>query len=689
MSATPHQATEGAFALRIDVRDDGREKAVVRKEVDLDLSRTTTLGIDAFNLSSQAPGLALAMHSTDGAWFELRSQALHPGWNRDLRWSLEAKDDFSTGTDLTAWQAKSGTIDRLMVLVRPVKGDCSLVVDNLRALGPVVLRRDRVRALNVIPPASPVPRHHGAEVGVNVVFPPITSLSATAADPWLTRMTAVQARVAQADGSSILVNGFCSGLTAEPDGVHYAFTVRLPTEISGVERFQIGVAAGGSYTWSTPGALVVGTQDDGPGMVRRDAGHPRWLERDGSWFYPLGENVAWSADYEPYASAIAAAGGNCMRVWICPWNNPLDTAGHLAAINFQNASAIDAMFAACARHGLVVQLCLDYHAALTWDWPRNPWNVVNGGPCASASEFWSNDLARDHFRKLLDYCVARWGTSPQLMAWELFNEADLAPRPSDDVVVAWHHEMASYLHAIDPSRHLVTSSVSTAEALPALWTDAGLDLIEVHAYGVSPPAQLGAIAERFAHSMLPLLVGEWGRGTGAADDQLDHGGVALRQALWCGFMAGMSGAPLPWWWDTHMEPDHLLGAIGHLRSFARDVHLPGQDLHPLQTELAPGVDAHCLIGASSAYGYVFAPEATAQPGATELGRPLGGRQLELSGLPAGAWRLELWDPAQGRLIGSSQLTVQDQSATFPAPALAEFAFKLLRLKPLEAGMRLR
>ena len=691
LSPTEHPVSSGRFALRVAVSDNGRDKAIVRKEVDLDLTSASSLLIDVFNAQSTAISVALAVHASDGSLWELTPQTLVPGWNRDLEFHLDATG-FAKGTDLSKWPAAAVLIDRILVYILPLKGDCVVVLDNLRcrSSAAAVLRRDTARILTAPAPPDAVARYAQALVSVDAVFPPNASLSTTSLDdPWLRRMTAVHARVVAPDNTVSSVAGYCVGIDEKDGQSVYHYRLQLPSSLSGSWNYQIGLVAGRGWHWLDPQSYVVGESVSGPGPVTIDAHDPRWLSRkDGGFFYPMGENVAWSGDYEPYAAAIEAAGGNCMRVWICPWNNPLDVAGKLSVVNFTSADRIDAVFAIAAHHNLTVQLCLEYHGALTWDWARNPFSLANGGPCADPREFWSNGTARDHFHKLLDYCVARWGSSPQLFAWELFNESDLTNRFSDDDVISWHQDMAQYLHAIDPLHHLVTTSVSNPAALPGLWSQTALDICEVHVYDPHAGQALQRTGSLTATIRQPVLVGEWGRGWNPADDQQDRAGTAYRQALWSGWMHGFAASPWTWWWDTAVEPNHQLTQLARLSRFVAGEDPRGETWSTLAIALPQGRQADCLIGVNRAYGYVYQPGAVDQPGVAPIQPMLpAGRHLVLTGLAAGSWRCEIWDVMTGTSLPARTIVVTSDAAELGGVACSgEFAFKLTRLAPPVLGV---
>jgi hypothetical protein len=693
LSSTERAATSGKLGLQVDYADSGRDKVVLRKEVDLDLSGVERLLIDAQNQNDQAIDFALALRSKDGALWELAPLKLAPGWNRDLSFRLDEKG-FKAPFDAAKWKLAATSINRLLIYVVPAKADGHVAIDDLRyaPAKAAVQRRDAARIVAVAPPPARAQRFGRVELGIDVAYPPPATLTKDAlGDPFMRRMLSAQARVAAPDGTTFTANAFCAGIE-ERDGVPvYRYRVRLAPDCAGEWRCQLGVEAGGRWSWADQTSFVVADEAAGPGPIRVDAADPRWLARaDGSFFYPLGENVAWSGDYEPYAAALEAAGANTMRVWICPWNDPLETGGKLESVSFDSAARIDRMFEVAAKHGLAVQLCLQYHGMLGGDWGRNPFNKANGGPCTDAREFWSTWQARAVFKRYLDYVVARWGAEPQLLAWELWNEADLTPRFRDEDIVSWHREIAEHLRRADPHHHLVTTSVSWPGALPDLWREARLDLAEAHHYAPRAPQAIQGAASALAPTHLPLIIGEYGRGWEAADDQPDRDGRSLRQALWCGWMQGLAGAPLPWWWDTHVEPNRLTARFTALAAFLKGEDPRGLAFRPVAMGLGDHLEADCLIAADRAYGYVFAPETADRPGAAPLAALVPpGKRLVVSGLAPGLWRLQLWDVDGGKIVHEGDVQAGDEGAAIELPAMpGEIAFKLKRLRVAAPGVRL-
>jgi hypothetical protein len=695
--------TQGLGALAVAYADNGRGKTLLRAEVDDDFSAVEAVRLDVFNATPGHPTCALVFRTANGSLYETRPRALEPGWNRDLAFRFAAVD-WVDKTDLAKWVAERDHVNRLIIAVAPDGGKAgTVVIDNLRVAAPGAVRRGRPPAvLAVRRPEAAVAPGHSAEIQVDLAYPlaPINAKDKSAL-PYFDRMTAVGARCVAPDGAVREVRGFCTGIRPASGGAVYSYAIRLGLDRPGEWRYQVLVpgAAGmasagdtGSLLCAAAVAPAAGAAPTaGAAMVGVDRGDRRFFsDAEGAWFYPLGENVAWSGDYEPYIAAIAKAGGNWLRTWICPWNNPLDMpgAGPARDVDFASARAIDRLFALAEEHGVRVQLVLHYHGMLGGDWANSPWNQAHGGPCADPREFFTNGAARQQFRRYLDYVVARWGHSTSLFAWELFNEVDLCPRFADRDVVDWHREMSGYLAAIDPYRHPVTTSVAWYGALPQLWRLPDLAFIQSHSYGETVAAAFDQAEKAFRDEPKPMFLGEFGRGTEPRDDQVDPQGRMWHQALWQGWLRGFAGAPMPWWWDTHIEPNHLLS---HLRGFAGFV--AGEDRRGwhatrVGTVTASGLVVEALIGADRGYAYCHDPALTANPGQQPLAAlwPQGAA-LELTGLPPGTWSIEYWDASAGTVVATetADCTAQGVLALAPPAKLGgDFALKLRRAAPAPA-----
>lgn len=351
-----------------------------------------------------------------------------------------------------------------------------------------------------------------------------------------------------------------------------------------------GVAAGapGTSTWEVSDSGAV--PPSGPARV---ASSGVFFEgSDGKPMPLVGVNLGWHGirgtyDYDDWIPALAARGVNHVRVWMCPWAFGLETgAGTLTRYRLDRAFQLDRVLELAERHGVQVQLCLDYHGMYrptpdpVWggldDWRVNPYSTALGGPAADPNGFFTSESAVSAYRKRLRYLVARYGSSPSLFAWEFFNEIDLVYAGNggtlDPAAVArWHRDQAAWLSANDPFRHLVTTSLSGGDRAD-LWSIPGLHFVNHHTYGAADPgATLAATVARLRSAYgKPVVVGEFGvdsTGWARASDPYLRG---FRQHLWAGITGGGAGTAMSWWWENLVAED-VLPLLGHVRSVTRQV----------------------------------------------------------------------------------------------------------------------
>lgn len=676
-------AIQGETALVVRAHAGSRGKVLLRKDVDLDASLLTGLCVSARAVDGPPPLLQLALRGADGAWFESPPVQLRPGWNRDLAW-LPTRD--------AAWEKSAPRIERLLLIVTPQGGDCTVAFDDLRAAGAWRWRSDPAELRDVAPPPRAARRHEAVEASFAVAWPAAARAAPPAkpgaAERLLRRMVAGGAWITAPDGERWFQPAACVASGSDPERPLLRYAVRFAPDRAGTWLVDAGIdAGGGRWAWAGPAAVTVDAAAAHPGPVRIDPGDRRWLSRaDGSFFWPLGMNVAWAGDYRPWLDLLQRDGCNAARVWLCPWSNPLDVDGDLHEVNQASAAAIDALLDDAAARGIHIQLCLAYHGWFGPDWARNPFNAANGGPVADPREFWIDAQARAGFRRVLDYASARWGHHPALLAWELVNEVDLAPRYRDRDLIEWHREMAAHLARVDRRRHPVTTSVAVPGRLAELWRLGDIDLVNVHRYEADPLRSIAAVAADVAVAGKPGWAAEAGRDWTPRGAMADPDGAYLRQALWWSWAHGLAASSWAWWWDVQVQNQ---GLTRHHAGIARFV--AGEDPRGLSLRsVAAGGDGlavAALIGADRGWVYAADPRASRPDAGPPRPPP---RALTVDGLAPGAWSVEAWDPVAGAALDRVPAQVgADGTLALAIPAgRAEQAWKLRRAQPLLPGVSL-
>jgi hypothetical protein len=382
------------------------------------------------------------------------------------------------------------------------------------------------------------------------------------------------------------------------------------------------------------------------GGVRISLRDPRHFElEDGAPFSPFGQNVCWTKDWRPYLQKIRAYGGNTCRIWFCPWGLMLENPKTPGTYDLAAAERMDELVETAERQGLRLIVCFAFHGMTGPHWKKYPYAMENGGPCARPEDFFTNEKARAQFASLLRYATSRWGHSPAIFAWELFNELDLAACDRKTDLVDWVLDMAGRLKYADAHRRPVTFSVNHADFFPQIWRDARLDFISVHLYG---PKTADLIDDALAHLRSipkPCMIAEFGGHWEPAVDTADVKGLRLKDILWLTACRPTPGPALPWWWDVQIEVNRLYPRFQAVGAFLKGDDRRGRFQHWLRTPLADGWEASGIMDAHGGRFFVRRRDHEADP-TTAPACPVSA--LSLTGVVEGAFSLEIWDAETGR-----------------------------------------
>ncbi|HVF93526.1 MAG TPA: hypothetical protein VM900_04360 [Sphingomonas sp.] len=114
----------------------------------------------------------------------------------------------------------------------------------------------------------------------------------------------------------------------------------------------------------------------------------------------------------------------------------------------------DDLFALLERVGMRV-LLTPYDTFFMWiRWRDHPYNRKNGGPCTSRREWLTCPAMREAVRARLAFATDRWGDSPALFAWDLWNEMHPAHGGDDPAAAApFVDDIGPWLRAYETARH--------------------------------------------------------------------------------------------------------------------------------------------------------------------------------------------------------------------------------------------
>ncbi len=411
----------------------------------------------------------------------------------------------------------------------------------------------------------------------------------------------------------------CAIEVLEPAG-EPGWRIRFAPDTAGqwAYRFQVR-RQGGPETTVEAGTFEV-QSGPGRGFVRVAENSRYFRFDDQSAYFPIGHNLAWSWDgvggvfaYDRWLRNLAANGGNYARLYIdTPWFIGFEwqpPVGDYTAAQ-DDFWRLDFILQRAEELGIYLDVVVLWHQALanyggtpvlppaqprradtSADWRRNPYNVINGGPLASTTGFFTEARARELFRQRLRYLVARWGYSTHIFAWDLLSDADRVLGYSPEIVLPWLEEMSTYLRATDPYDHLIT--IGSAEAPLELLDAPGIDFGQVRFYQrrplVDPVDQVLSVSRLISDARLrtarPVMLTEFSLSPWYEPADEDPTGAHIRDTMWASVMAGAAGPGASWWWDTYLEPLELTEIYRPLAQFAAGIPWPALRLEPIQTQL--------------------------------------------------------------------------------------------------------
>jgi hypothetical protein len=355
------------------------------------------------------------------------------------------------------------------------------------------------------------------------------------------------------------------------------------------------------------------------GFIGVDTDNPAFLKYDdGSTRLNIGENIGWNTGgiygWNNYLVKMHNAAANWVRLWSCHYGSDMGVAlewkpGLWGTTYFQGAGKpslqtslrMDSYVEIAEQNSIAIQFCLQHHGQFSTttnaDWNDNPYNVISGGWLTDPAQYFTDAEAKRLTKHKYRYIVSRWGYSPAIFAWELFNEVQFTDGWNNNPtsVVNWHNEMASYIHSIDPFKHPVTTS-SHGSGFENLWNLADINLVEVHYYGNDTIRTFEQTALGLADFNKPVIMAEFGLGGGPEGStqpepyatQLKEG-LEMHNGIWSSFLA-KSSAHL-WWWDNYIDPCNLYGVYTPLAIYAANEDLADYNLVRAQ-RAASGAEAY-------------------------------------------------------------------------------------------------
>ncbi len=454
---------------------------------------------------------------------------------------------------------------------------------------------------------------------------------------------------------------------------------------------------------------------DRVGFIRTNPRDPHYLAfENGDFFFPIGVNMAWWGDigdpleqYHQWINQFSANGGNTIRIWMAAWSFGIewkDTGLGDYSNRQYEAWLLDQLFRMAEEHKVKIILVLMNHGPFSLvansEWKDNPYNSALGGPLTSPEQFVNDTVARSYYQQRLSYIINRWGYSPDLLAWEWWNEVDLTPI-SEKALVPWLHEMTAYLKQRDVNQHLTTNSFSVRSWSP-VWKLPELDIIQVHEYSEHYPADARDPADRvgqefqsLSHSLpaKPILLGEFGYSAHNYGDEVEKTGIHLHNGLWATTFSGYAGSGMYWWWDIYIEAYSLWSQFNGLADFIRGVDLtqyrPFSPLQISQQGVAPGQATGMGLRGKDVLIWlrsndytvdasIAARDAQHNPPAY-LPPLLDGLSLTLNEMDTGRYTVYWYDPQTANWLPKAEVFAMENELTIPIPPFrSDLAAKIVR-----------
>lgn len=456
-------------------------------------------------------------------------------------------------------------------------------------------------------------------------------------------------------------------------------------------------------------------------------GLPYFVTERGEAWHPIGQNdaISWPelaglfrrrdlAGVERHLTRLKRSGVTCLRLMLeyCHREHRYleRPAGRFMPAMVQ---LWDDLFALCERIGLYL-LLTPFDTFFTWRrWKKHPYNRANGGPCASPTQLLTCRRTREAIKARLDFATRRWGASPALFAWDLWNEMHPAMGEQlQDCFADFIEEVGPFLRSLElrlhGRAHPQTVSIFGPELVTKPWLvepifrQGALHFANLHLYEegtIDDPADTvapaistgrlirGAIAE--AHDLRPVFDSEHGpihtfkdrhkTLAEAFDDEY------FRHMQWAHLASGGAGGGMRW---PNRKPHCLTAGMRRAQKALADF-LPLVDWTRFRRRsltdglsvTAPQLASFACADGEQAVLWLLRTDTLAANGMLrEDAAPLSAR-VDIGGLAAGRYLATPYDTRAGRPLAPIVTDRGRNGATgfITPPIRADLAFSVRRL----------
>ncbi len=458
------------------------------------------------------------------------------------------------------------------------------------------------------------------------------------------------------------------------------------------------------------------------GFARVSERDPRFFEfDDGSPFFPIGHNLRspfdermhrqfpWSirhdegsSIYDHYFRQMQAHGENITEVWMASWSLGIEWSrtapGYhgIGQYNLMHAWELDQVIDQAERKDIYINLVLHNHGKFSthWDpeWDDNPYNKERGGYLETPEDYFSDERAFKDFEHYMRYIIARWGASPSIFAWKLWNELDLTGSQRERVnyrrseVVEWHRRMGAKVKQMDPYRHMIGTHFcgDYTHQNPEIIKLQEIDVAMIDAYhSNSDPLHIVDLMIRSARFNnrfdKPVVITEFGGSPHAAT--LQHLDGALHAGLWSSTAIPLGGAPMLWWWGL-IEEQNYYTKFRALANFMEGEDRRNPDAALRHIETLAGSDsgrtnddflALSFMDSLSGMGWMADTDHFSSRNPPAVSNLV----MRVDGMAEGTYTVEFWDTTKGAPVHESQTATRDGIFEVEAPVFSrDLAFKI-------------
>ena len=463
--------------------------------------------------------------------------------------------------------------------------------------------------------------------------------------------------------------------------------LRFSSGETGIHRVVLEIKDAKGIRRSKPLDVAV-KPGTGRGYIRASARNKMYLEDSaGRAFFPIGENLCMSPDregtyfFDRVLPKLATNGANYVRLWqeyypqgdlkrpSAPGDGsntgfPLETVPlGLGVYDLECTWKLDTVSELCEKLGVYWQICFEnvvwWNRKFPHRWKRNPYNVEKGGPCALPADYLTDPKSRELAARRHRYSVARWGWCPTLVAWEMWNEVDNMEGFTPEANAAWHKDLCGRLRALDPWKHLVTTSWRD----PQMFALPEIDIVQAHSYWAIEVDAAQYTLQDSDHLMRkfgkPFFFGEQGMND---HFELDADGKVFHDCLWASSLSGAAGAGMHWHWNPYIKKYDLYKQYAPLSKFLREVDWPAFSWKPM-TLSRPSqpvtLNVTSLAANDRALVWMHDPLAfRMSKGKAEKGPSLTGASVNVVGLPEARYRIEFWSTTTGEILSTDSNEVK-------------------------------